>query len=179
MEPSGKLAVLTDQLETRIRHHLSPARADTGAGHNRHRTGVGVHLADIISVMEKIYRDRGITVRQTIEPGLIAACEQQDFEELAGNLVDNAFKWASSAVVITMAEANGSVVITISDDGPGIPEAEFERVLRPGQRLDETVPGQGFGLSVAQELIGLYGDRLHLKPGKICGTEAVVELPLG
>lgn len=178
-DPSGKLAILTDRLETRIRHHLSRARADAGAGHSRHRTDVAAHLADIISVMEKIYRDRVITVTQSFELGLMAACEQQDFEELAGNLIDNAFKWAGSHVAVTTAEADGKITMTISDDGPGIPEKEFERVLKPGQRLDETVPGHGFGLSVAQELVGLYGGSLHLKPGDISGTEVVVELPLG
>ena len=177
-DPTGKLASLTDQLETRIRHHLSRARADTGAGHNRYRTEVAVHLADLIAVMEKIYSDRAITVTQNFEPGLTAACEQQDFEELAGNLIDNAFKWARSTVAVRTSTANGKIIITISDDGPGIPQAEFERVLRPGQRLDETVPGHGFGLSVAQELVSLYGGTLRLKSDHVPGAEVVVELPV-
>jgi signal transduction histidine kinase len=112
--------------------------------------------------------------------------EQQDLEEMIGNLVDNSCKWAQSRVAIEVladqpAAGNGKsrVRIIVDDDGPGLSPAEREQVSQRGQRLDETKPGSGLGLSIVIELASLYGGVLTLGTAPIGGLRAELALPGG
>ena len=118
--------------------------------------------------------------------------ERKDLEEMVGNLVDNACKWAGSRVSIeVMLEqpegsqiVGGQVVrqvvrIVVDDDGPGLTPAQREQVSRRGQRLDETKPGSGLGLSIVVELASLYGGALNLGTAPIGGLRAELVLPAG
>jgi len=124
--------------------------------------------------------------------------EQQDLEEMVGNLVDNGCKWARSRVAIEVvidgaagggdqsqkAEASGNgeharVSIIVDDDGPGLSPAEREQVATRGRRLDETKPGSGLGLSIVVELAGLYNGALTFGTAPIGGLRAELALPAG
>ncbi len=103
---------------------------------------------------------------------------------MIGNLVDNACKWAQSRVSIEVsperadaAAAKPSVRIVVDDDGPGLTPAERDQVARRGQRLDESKPGSGLGLSIVLELAGLYGGSLTLSTAPIGGLRAELQLP--
>jgi signal transduction histidine kinase len=134
--------------------------------------------------MEKIHRDRGIAIdieapRETRFRG-----ERQDLEEMVGNLVDNACKWAQSRVAVeVLPEADAAQASTlrvvVDDDGPGLTASERERVqaARRGQRLDETKPGSGLGLSIVVDLAALYGGALTLGTAPIGGLRAELVLP--
>ncbi len=136
--------------------------------------------------MEKLYRTRDIAIDLDVPAHARFRGEQQDLEEMIGNLVDNGCKWAQSRVAIeVMAEnnpANGAkprVRIIVDDDGPGLSPAEREQVALRGQRLDETKPGSGLGLSIVVELAGLYGGVLTLGTAPIGGLRAELALPGG
>ncbi|MCC7348317.1 MAG: sensor histidine kinase, partial [Variibacter sp.] len=108
----------------------------------------------------------------------------QDLEEMVGNLVDNACKWAQSRVRVEImtdpaggARATGEVRIVVDDDGPGLSPGQREQVAKRGQRLDETKPGSGLGLSIVTELSGLYGGGLTLGNAPIGGLRAELVLP--
>jgi signal transduction histidine kinase len=110
--------------------------------------------------------------------------EQQDLEEMVGNLVDNACKWAQSRVSIEAfpehPDASGErrfVRIVVDDDGPGLTPSQREQVARRGRRLDETKPGSGLGLSIVMELATLYGGRLTLSTAPIGGLRCELVLP--
>jgi len=114
--------------------------------------------------------------------------ERQDLEEMVGNLVDNACKWAGSRVSIEvmLEQPEGSPIkggqvvhIVVDDDGPGLTPAQREQVSRRGQRLDETKPGSGLGLSIVVELASLYGGALSLGTAPIGGLRAELVLPAG
>src|ERR1700684_3329679 len=114
--------------------------------------------------MEKLYRERDIAIDIDVPEHARFRGEQQDLEEMIGNLVDNGCKWAQSRVAIEVPaeppaadDAKPRVRIIVDDDGPGLAPAERERVAQRGQRLDETKPGSGLGLSIVVELSGLYG----------------------
>jgi signal transduction histidine kinase len=101
---------------------------------------------------------------------------------MVGNLVDNACKWAGSRVSIEVMleqpEPGRQVVrIVVDDDGPGLTPRQREQVSRRGQRLDETKPGSGLGLSIVVELAGLYGGALNLGTAPIGGLRAELVLP--
>jgi signal transduction histidine kinase len=136
--------------------------------------------------MEKLHHARDIAIDIDVPEHARFRGEQQDLEEMIGNLVDNGCKWALSRVAIeVMAEqplandAKPRVRIIVDDDGPGLAPAERERVAQRGQRLDETKPGSGLGLSIVVELAGLYGGVLTLGTAPIGGLRAELALPGG
>jgi signal transduction histidine kinase len=136
--------------------------------------------------MEKLYRARDIAIDLDVPTHARFRGEQQDLEEMIGNLVDNGCKWAQSRVAIeVMADhppsdgAKPRVRIIVDDDGPGLSPAEREQVALRGQRLDETKPGSGLGLSIVVELAGLYGGVLTLGTAPIGGLRAELALPGG
>jgi signal transduction histidine kinase len=134
--------------------------------------------------MEKIHLERGITIDLDASEDAKFRGERQDLEEMLGNLVDNACKWAQSRVAIEVfsQQLNGAdrgrvVRITVDDDGPGLSPSQREQVARRGRRLDETKPGSGLGLSIVVELAGLYGGELKLGTAPIGGLRAELVLP--
>src|SRR5579862_8706532 len=145
--------------------------------------------------MEKLHRERDIAIDVDVPAHARFRGEQQDLEEMVGNLVDNACKWAQSRVAIEVVadrpaadnaknEASDGgdksrVRIIVDDDGPGLSPAEREQVALRGARLDETKPGSGLGLSIVVELAGLYGGVLTLGTAPIGGLRTELALPGG
>ncbi len=152
--------------------------------------GTSVEVPPVVTAlartMEKLYRARDIAIDVDVPDHARFRGEQQDLEEMVGNLVDNGCKWAQSRVSIeVMADQPPSdgvksrVRIIVDDDGPGLSPAEREQVALRGQRLDETKPGSGLGLSIVVELAGLYGGVLTLGTAPIGGLRAELALPGG
>jgi signal transduction histidine kinase len=134
--------------------------------------------------MVKIHRDRDIAIDVEADASAKFRGEKQDLEEMAGNLVDNACKWADSRVFIeVLVERQGAtdpapkLRIIVDDDGRGLSVAERTTVSRRGQRLDETKPGSGLGLSIVVDLAALYGGSLTLGTAPIGGLRAELVLP--
>jgi signal transduction histidine kinase len=174
----GELAQFVEVMERRIRHHLGRARAAALAGPVRARTPIADRLEALGTVLSKVNAARRISLAIDVPPAASVACEQQDFDEIAGNLLENAFKWARSAVVVRASiEPGRLLVLTIDDDGDGLEPEQIRRVLQPGQRLDENAPGFGFGLSITQELVELYGGTLAFARASLGGLCVVLSLP--
>jgi two-component system sensor histidine kinase PhoQ len=117
-----------------------------------------------------------------VADGCLFFGDREDLTEIAGNLLDNAFKWARTQVRMT-ADRIGSasarrdgVVLVVEDDGPGIPIPERARVLERGARLDERVSGQGIGLSVVRELVQLNRGAIAVDESALGGTRIEVRL---
>ncbi|UDL90825.1 HAMP domain-containing histidine kinase [Mesorhizobium sp. PAMC28654] len=164
-------------MERLIRHHLARARAAVLAGPARASTNVAERLVDLRGMMANVHRERGLKFDVQVTADIAVAVEMQDFDEILGNLLDNACKWARARVVIS-ANADGSrVTIDIEDDGPGLDPAAMPEAMRPGRRIDEAPPGHGFGLPIAAELTELYGGSLELSRATVGGLRARVILP--
>ena len=163
-EAKRRLEPLVETIERRVRHHLGRARAAALEGPVRAQTQLGLRLRDLIEVLQKVHADKRVVVTIDCAVGLIVACEPQDVDEILGNLLENAFKYTRATIVCTVRDVGGGITTEIVDDGPGLTASEIDRVLRPGQRLDENVPGFGFGLPIARELVELYGGALVLTP---------------
>jgi signal transduction histidine kinase len=135
--------------------------------------------------MEKLHRDREIAIAVDVPARARFRGEQQDLEEMVGNLVDNACKWARSRVAVEVvtedaaADSKSKVRVIVDDDGPGLSPAERQRVALRGQRLDESKPGSGLGLSIVVELASLYKGVLTLDTSPIGGLRAELALPGG
>jgi signal transduction histidine kinase len=176
-DKTGVLRDLIDQIERRIRHHLGRARSAALNGPVRMRVPIA-RIGDLVETLAKIYAARTIAVTQELPQDLAVACEPQDFDEMIGNLLDNAFKWSRGRIAIRATfEANRDIAIAIADDGNGLDAAQLPQLLRPGMRADEEAPGFGFGLSITRELAELYGGTLDFATPSWGGLEVTLRLP--
>jgi signal transduction histidine kinase len=176
---ASELHSLVVLMERRIRHHLGRARAAALSGPTRAQTLIAPHIDDVGNALGKIYADKRIALTQGVPRDLAVACEQQDFDEMAGNLLENAFRWARSKVEVHAHHDDGRLVaIVIDDDGPGLRPDQIPQVLRPGERIDESAPGFGFGLPITRELAELYGGDLNLDASQLGGLRVTLRLPL-
>ncbi len=174
-------AVMRDQ----VQHHLERARIAARATVVGSVTEVAPVVTALARSMEKIHRDRGIAIDIEAPRDTRFRGERQDLEEMVGNLVDNACKWAQSRVAVEVLAARadattGSTLrVVVDDDGPGLTPSQRERVqvARRGNRLDETKPGSGLGLSIVTDLAALYGGALTLGTAPIGGLRAELVLP--
>ena len=173
-------AIMRDQ----VTRHLERARLAAGLSSIGTVTEIRPVIIALARTMEKIHHDRGIAIDVEAAENLRFRGERQDLEEMVGNHVDNACKWAKSRVAVEVAQprrdaSNPRVSLLIDDDGPGLSASEREEMqaAQRGRRLDETKPGSGLGLSIVVELAGLYGGELSLETAPIGGLRAELVLP--
>lgn len=174
---------MTEQVDTvrrQVDWHLGRARA-AGAGAAGLRTPVAPVLDGLVRVMQKVHAVRGdappLTIQVDCTPDLVFDGETQDLQEMVGNLLDNACKWGRGQVLVRAGPDQGRLCLTVSDDGPGLPEALCEQVLARGVRADEQVPGSGLGLDIVREVARLYGGTLALDRAELGGLRATLCLP--
>lgn len=168
----------TEIMSKQVDHHLRRARAAAHAKAVGARTEAGSVLSDLARTLEKIYARQGIAVSAEIEPGLIFRGERQDLEEMVGNLMDNACKWASAEVRVSSARsADRELEIRIEDDGPGLTEEQARTALKRGVRLDEKAPGSGLGLSIVTDLAKAYEGEVAFARSEMGGLLASLKLP--
>jgi signal transduction histidine kinase len=183
---AAKVREQIDIMREQVARHLERARLAARTPVVGSVTEVVPVLTALARTMEKIHRDRAVAIDIEASQNLRFQGEQQDLEEMLGNLVDNACKWAQSRVSVEVVGARAgtpgaaqTVHIIVDDDGPGLSASERERVAKRGRRLDETKPGWGLGLSIVSELAGLYGGELTLGTAPIGGLRAELVLPGG
>ena len=179
-----KVLEQADVMRDQVTHHLERARIAARLTIIGTVTEVAPAIEALRRTMEKIHRGRGIVIEVAADAQARFRGERQDLEEMAGNLVDNACKWAASRVFIEVrleppaAPGAGPVLrVIVDDDGRGLSAAERAQVARRGQRLDESKPGSGLGLSIVVDLAALYGGSLSLGNAPIGGLRAELVLP--
>lgn len=173
-----QLGVMRDQ----VQRHLERARISARVAVISNVIEVAPVIEMLVRTMEKIHRERGLALHAKLNSETRFRGEQQDLEEMVGNLVDNACKWAASRVDIEVfvqgaQKGLASFRVQVDDDGPGLAPDEREEVLHRGRRLDESKPGTGLGLSIVLELAKLYGGTLKLGASPLGGLRAELLLP--
>jgi signal transduction histidine kinase len=179
-----KVLEQADVMRDQVAHHLERARIAARLTVVGTVTEVAPAIEALRRTMEKIHRDRGLLIEVVADAQARFRGERQDLEEMAGNLVDNACKWAASRVFIEVGVerpvepgAGPLLRVIVDDDGRGLSQAERAQVARRGQRLDESKPGSGLGLSIVVDLAALYGGSLSLGSAPIGGLRAELVLP--
>ena len=188
-DPDALAAKVRDQaqiMRDQITHYLDRARVAARSTVIGTATDVKPVIDGLVRTFEKIYRERCIEFEAAVPEGLRFRGEKQDLEDLVGNLVDNAGKWAASKVSVTVTTASdpgdlgpSAVLITVDDDGNGLAAEARDLVRLRGRRLDESKPGSGLGLSIVTDLAGVYGGAFSLGESPLGGVRAVLRLPGG
>ena len=190
--PSGDDAVMKQSIEEmegfverQLRRARVAARAEARAGPQAatiaYRTPVRQNLDDLVFMMEQKYDHvKAIDISIEAEGDVTFRGEREDLLEMVANLLDNACKYGKSTVVVRLLpsfQSNGLFEIVVEDDGPGLSEADIQKAMARGTRLDEAAPGQGLGLSILKETVDLYGGQLLFERGHLGGLKARLLLP--
>lgn len=137
----------------------------------------------IVDTLYKVHADKKVACRVNIDPATLFYGEEGDFLELIGNLLDNAFKWCKSQILIEIkndslsTDAKPGLTLIVEDDGAGIPVDMAERVLQRGVRADESTTGHGIGLAIVQDIVHVYAGKLVIGRSSLGGTKIIITLP--
>jgi signal transduction histidine kinase len=164
-------------MRRQVDHYLARARAAGAVDVLGNRTPVKPVLDDLARVLRRIHAERALAIDVDCAATLAFRGERQDLEEMAGNLIDNACKWARTRVSVKAWRDGAMVLLTIGDDGDGLDAEERKQVGERGERLDESVPGSGLGLAIVRDIAKLYGGALALGGSPLGGLEAKLTLP--
>jgi len=160
-----------------VDYHLARAQAASGRLPGA-STPLAPAIAGLVRAMQRLHAGRDLTlVAQPLPPALAFHGDLQDLQEMLGNLIDNACKWASGRVEVAAFAAADEVIVVVDDDGPGIDPARRTEVLHRGVRDDERIPGSGLGLSIVADLARIYDGRLSLGESPLGGLRAELALP--
>jgi len=181
---AAKVAEQAALMHRQISHHLDRARIAARVNVIGAVTEVEPTVTRLVRAMNRIHGDRGVELNCRIADHARFKGEQQDFEEIVGNLVDNACKWARRVASVTVQQAPGDgtgeggvLTLLIDDDGPGLSAEEAAAATARGRRLDETKPGSGLGLSIVADLVAMYRGKLDFRRSPRGGLRVAVELP--
>ena len=176
-DSAATIAEQVERMRRQVDYQLARARA-SAAGVTYGRSVELRPVAEkLVRTMSRLYAGKDLDFAMEIAPSSAVRCETEDLEEMLGNVLENASKWARSAVAITASCRNGEAVIVVDDDGPGIDPANRERVLERGIRADEAMPGSGLGLAIVSELAGHYRGSLILDTAPAGGLRVRLVLP--
>jgi signal transduction histidine kinase len=178
--PDGLAATVLEQVERmrrQIESHLAQARAAATGARPGARCLVRESVDGLVRTLSRLHAGRRLTIRVDVPPESAVRGGREDLDEMLGNLLDNACKWAKALVAVSAAQSNGRVVVTVEDDGPGLAPEMWESVLRRGVRADETAPGSGLGLAIVWDLAELCGGSIRLSRSALGGLRATLELP--
>ncbi|WP_150304653.1 sensor histidine kinase [Pseudomonas saliphila] len=163
------------QIQHRVSRELTRARLAGDVLPGAH-FDCAAELPPLLDTLRMIHQ-RDIALRWTAPPACRLPWDREDMLELLGNLLDNACKWARSAVTLTIAEEADGYRLLIEDDGPGIEFAERARVLERGTRLDQHVDGQGLGLGIVRDILAAWHGELSLGTSALGGLSVHIRLP--
>ncbi len=162
-----------------VRYQLQRASA-SGRSDVTRAQQVSPVVVQIVNTLQKVYRDKGVVCNQDLDDSAMFYGDKGDLMEFMGNLLENAFKYCTGLVAVSvecLQHEDGMrlpLQITIVDDGAGIPESEWQRVLGRGERQDQKQQGQGIGLSVADDIIHLYGGELAIGHSELGGAKITI-----
>jgi signal transduction histidine kinase len=167
----------TETITRLVDRELKRARL-AGAAPGGTRLELKTELTALRDTMRTVYRDKALTFDVRAPHGPVEhSADREDVLELLGNVLDNACKWARSAVRVTI-EPGEHLGITVEDDGPGCPTEQLQQIARRGVRLDESAPGHGLGLAIARDIVASYGGRLTFSRSRdLGGLRVMILLP--
>jgi signal transduction histidine kinase len=179
-----KVAEQAELMREHITHHLGRAQIAARISIVGGVTDVNDALRSLTNALTRIYSERGIAFTVNCPADAKFRGEKQDLQEMVGNLLDNAAKWASSQINVRVEVRQSpkpslgkQLMVTVDDDGPGLPPDKLQTVVKRGNRLDESKPGSGLGLSIVADLSDIYSGSFDLQSAPSGGLRAKLVLP--
>jgi signal transduction histidine kinase len=175
---AATLRHLVERMQRQVDYHLARARATASA-----RAAPGLRcpvlpsVEGLVRTMRRLHAGRELRIDADVSPAHEIRGRREDLDEMLGNLLDNACKWARSRVAISSAVDHALLAIAVDDDGPGLAPAMRAQVLQRGVRADQQVGGSGLGLAIVSDLAELYGGSVTLETSPLGGTRARLQLP--
>ncbi len=175
-----------ERMRRQVDYHLAHARAVASGATAGACSSVKSSADGLARALLRLHAERSITVDVQVADDVTVRAQREDLDEMLGNLMDNACKWARSTVVVgivaadrrdTSSEAPERITIIVDDDGDGIVPDLREAVLQRGVRADEAAPGSGLGLAIVSDLAELYGGSIRLEASPQGGVRAKLSLP--
>jgi signal transduction histidine kinase len=177
-EFAATLGEQVERMQRQIDYHLARARATASAAAAPGlRCSVVPSVEALVRTMRRLHADRELTIETEVSPAHDIRGRREDLDEMLGNLIDNACKWARSRVAISSLVDHDQISIAVDDDGPGLDPSMRAQVLQRGVRADEQVRGSGLGLAIVSDLAELYGGSVTLETSPLGGTRARLQLP--
>ncbi len=169
----------TRTMTSQVEHHLARARAAARAQTIGTRSDVTESITAMVRTMARIYGQKDLDITQNLDPEIWFRGEKADLDEIAGNLLDNACKWAKASVKVTVSAGveAGFASMIVEDDGPGVRPENYAKALQRGERLDEATPGTGFGLSIVDDLVRAYKGEVALGRSAMGGLKVTLTIP--
>jgi len=168
----------TAQAQRQVAHHLAQARAVVAAQAAGAKAPLGPVIEGLLRVLRKLYQDRGLEIALDDVPArLVFRGQEQDLQEILGNVLENACKWANRRIHVGVSAGPRDVTVFIDDDGPGLRPEQRELIFQRGVRLDERRPGSGLGLSIVKDLVEVYGGDVHAEDSPLGGLRVALRLP--
>lgn len=176
-EPSGILHRQVDRMAGLVERYANLAQAiGTEAGVPRD-ISISAALNDIREGFAILYRQPPVEIAVDCPDNLVFPVPRQDFDAAIGNLTANAHRFAGSRIALAARVEESLLVVSVDDDGPGIPADQRGQALSWGERLDDAPPGSGIGLAIVSDLIDLHGGDLQLEESRLGGLRAVLRFP--
>ena len=177
-----KVREQTSIMRDSVNLYLDRARRAARARALGSATDVRPILDGLLRTLAKINRSKEYQYQLECDANLQFRGERQDFEEIAGNILENAFKWAEARVLVRVRTQRDEqnrpwLIFQVQDDGPGVKPEAFSTILERGKRLDETKPGSGLGLSIVSETVSMYSGDVNLAPSSLGGLQVSIRLP--
>jgi signal transduction histidine kinase len=176
-ELAGAIRQQVERMRRQTEYHLAQARASASGPVSGARAVVADAAGALARTLARLHEGRGLDLQVRVPTDHAVRVQSEDLEEMLGNLMDNACKWAASKVVVSSTGGESTVVIAVEDDGPGIADELKATMLDRGTRADEAAPGSGLGLAITRNLAALYGGSLSLRTASNGGLRATLTLP--
>jgi signal transduction histidine kinase len=173
---SEEISRLLGDIQWLIQRELKRSRI-VGVSSPGRQTHLAEDIPPLVSVLVKLYPE--IVINSDYPSELILYQDRDDMLELLGNLLDNACKFAVRTVDLQIRFKEENIVISVTDDGVGLPSESIERLMQRGERLDESKQGAGLGLSICQDIVENYEGSLTIVNGKEHGLQVTIVFPLG
>ena len=166
-----------ERMRRQIDYHLAHARAAASGATPGATSAVDTSAHALARTLARLHAERAVNIDVSCDPAHRFRGQREDLEEMLGNLLDNACKWARTRALVSSATNDGAIVVTVDDDGPGLEESMRYAVLQRGVRADESAPGTGLGLAIVRDLAELYGGSIALDRSPLGGLRATLTLP--
>lgn len=131
---------------------------------------------DLLWMLGRLYPDKSFELSTSLPEESRWPVEEHDLNEILGNLLDNAGKWSTKCVELTLKQDDGVIEVVVTDDGPGVEESEMVNLGQRGLRLDQQMPGHGLGLAIVEDIVTRYSGKTRFSAGPNGGLQIVVRL---